>query len=111
MKKNLVKKHQDLAIYKIAFNAAMEIFELSKKFPLEEKFSLTDQMRRSSRSLCANRLWRFANAKRCRIGVANRLKHGKKEDIKQHSLLNLVTAKPKQQKLRHGLNLLLNADI
>ena len=34
MNENLVKKHQDLAIYKMAFAAAMEIFELSKKFPL-----------------------------------------------------------------------------
>ena len=55
MKENFVKKHQDLAIYKIAFDAAMEIFMLSKKFPYEERFSfLTDQVRRSSRSVCAN---------------------------------------------------------
>ena len=54
MKENFVKKHQDLAIYKIAFDAAMEIFVLSKKFPYEERFSLTDQVRRSSRSVCAN---------------------------------------------------------
>lgn len=37
-----------------AKSAAMEIFELSKKFPKEEKYSLTDQIRRSSRSVCAN---------------------------------------------------------
>ena len=54
MKENFVKKHQDLVIYKIAFDAAMEIFVLSKKFPYEERFSLTDQVRRSSRSVCAN---------------------------------------------------------
>ena len=48
------KSHEDLAIYKLAFDAAMTIFELSKKFPAEEKYSLTDQMRRSSRSVCAN---------------------------------------------------------
>ena len=54
MGENLVRKHQDLAIYKMSFAAAMEIFELSKKFPYEERFSLTDQMRRSSRSVCAN---------------------------------------------------------
>jgi four helix bundle protein len=51
---SLVKKHQDLVIYKIAFDAAMRIFELSKQFPYEERFSLTDQVRRSSRSVCAN---------------------------------------------------------
>ncbi len=38
----------------MAFDAAMNIFELSKKFPQEEKYSLTDQIRRSSRSVCAN---------------------------------------------------------
>ena len=54
MGKNFVKKHQDLAIYKLAFDTAMQIFELSKKFPYEERFSLTDQIRRASRSVCAN---------------------------------------------------------
>ncbi len=45
---------RDLEVYKIAFEAAMEIFEISKKFPKEEKYSLTDQVRRSSRSVCTN---------------------------------------------------------
>jgi four helix bundle protein len=54
MSENFVQKHQDLAVYKIAFDSAMQIFELSKKFPYEERFSLTDQIRRSSRSVCAN---------------------------------------------------------
>jgi four helix bundle protein len=49
-----VIRHQDLSLYKKAFEAAMEIFELSKKFPKEETYSLTDQIRRSSRSVCAN---------------------------------------------------------
>lgn len=54
MVKELVRKHQDLEIYKMAFDTAMQIFELSKKFPVEERYSLTDQIRRSSRSVCAN---------------------------------------------------------
>jgi four helix bundle protein len=54
MTRELIKKHQDLEIYKKSFNAAMQIFELSKSFPFEERFSLTDQIRRSSRSVCAN---------------------------------------------------------
>ena len=45
---------RDLEVYKVAFETAMEIFEISKKFPKEEKYSLTDQMRRSSRSVCTN---------------------------------------------------------
>lgn len=49
-----IQSHQDLQVYQVALNAAMQIFELSKKFPVEERFSLTDQIRRSSRSVCAN---------------------------------------------------------
>ena len=51
---NLVTKHQDLDVYRKAFESAMHIFELSKAFPKEETYSLTDQVRRSSRSVCAN---------------------------------------------------------
>ena len=43
-----------LIVYKKAFQLAMEIYSISKNFPKEEKFSLTDQIRRSSRSVCAN---------------------------------------------------------
>lgn len=54
MNKTPIKSHKDLRVYQMAFDAAMQIFELSKKFPPEEKYSLTDQIRRSSRSVCAN---------------------------------------------------------
>jgi four helix bundle protein len=47
-------KHEDLEVYQLAFNAAMIIFEASINFPKEERYSLTDQIRRSSRSVCAN---------------------------------------------------------
>ena len=50
----LIKSHRELEVYKMAFDASMEIFNLTKNFPREEKFSLTDQIRRSSRSVCAN---------------------------------------------------------
>ena len=49
-----IKSHLDLDVYKLAFESAMHIFELSKQFPKEETYSLTDQIRRSSRSMCAN---------------------------------------------------------
>ena len=52
--KKIVAKHQDLEVYRKAFEAAMRIFELSKSFPKEETYSLTDQICRSSRSVCAN---------------------------------------------------------
>lgn len=44
---------RDLTVYKKAFELAMLIYRQTKKFPAEEKFSLTDQIRRSSRSVCA----------------------------------------------------------
>ena len=46
--------YKDLEAFKKAYALAMEIFEISKSFPKEEKYSLTDQVRRSSRSVCAN---------------------------------------------------------
>ncbi len=49
-----IKTHEDLEVYQMAFDAAINIFELSKQFPKEERYSLTDQIRRSSRSVCAN---------------------------------------------------------
>jgi four helix bundle protein len=52
--KGVVRVHQDLEVYRRAFDVAMEIFELSKGFPKHEVYSLTDQIRRSSRSVCAN---------------------------------------------------------
>ena len=51
---NKIQSHRDLQVYRKAFAAAMELFDLSKSFPKEETYSLTDQIRRSSRSVCAN---------------------------------------------------------
>ena len=49
-----IKHFRELDVYQNALMAAMEIFEISKRFPNEERFSLTDQIRRSSRSVCSN---------------------------------------------------------
>lgn len=49
-----IKKVRDLSVYVEAFRLAMEIFQRSKEFPKEEKYSLTDQIRRSSRSVSIN---------------------------------------------------------
>ena len=46
--------YADLQAYQLAFDAAMRIYRLSRVFPMEEKYSLIDQIRRSSRSVCAN---------------------------------------------------------
>ena len=50
----LARHFKDLRVYQEAFKAAMKIFELSRKWPIEERYSLTDQVRRSSRAVCGN---------------------------------------------------------
>ena len=49
-----ISSARDLKVYKTSFAAAMEIFQITKNFPAEERYSLTDQIRRSSRSVCSN---------------------------------------------------------
>jgi four helix bundle protein len=49
-----INSAKDLNVYRRAYELAMEIFELTKRFPVEERFVLTSQMRRSSRSVCLN---------------------------------------------------------
>jgi four helix bundle protein len=49
-----IKSAKDLIVYQNAYALAMEVFDVSKGFPSEEKYSLTDQIRRSSRSVCTN---------------------------------------------------------
>jgi four helix bundle protein len=53
-KKATIRSYRELDVYQMAMNGAMRIFELTKGFPAEERFSLVDQIRRSSRSVCAN---------------------------------------------------------
>ena len=50
----MITGHEELDAYKLAFRAAMEIFRAAKSFLRDEVYSLTDQVRRSSRSVCAN---------------------------------------------------------
>jgi four helix bundle protein len=50
----MLQGHRDLKVYQLAYKLAMDIFHLSKHFPREELYSLTDQIRRSSRSVAAN---------------------------------------------------------
>ena len=49
-----LRRHTELEVYQRAFKAAMRVFELTSGFPKEERYALTDQLRRSSRSVCAN---------------------------------------------------------
>lgn len=50
----IIKSHRELKVYTLAFDNAMRIYIVSKTFPKEETYSLTDQIRRSSRSVCSN---------------------------------------------------------
>ncbi len=54
-----IRSHKELEVYKLSFISAMKIFEISKRFPKEETYSLTDQIRRSSRSTCSNQAEAF----------------------------------------------------
>lgn len=49
-----IRNYRELRVYQNSFESAMKIFELTKNFPIEERYSLVDQIRRSSRSVCAN---------------------------------------------------------
>ena len=68
-----ILSYRELRVYRSAVDLAMEIFELTKTFPPEEKYSLTDQMRRSSRSVCANvaEAWRKRRYKAAFIAKIN----------------------------------------
>jgi four helix bundle protein len=51
---SLVRHYRELDVYQNAMNLAIKVFELTKQFPSDERFNLTDQIRRSSRSVCTN---------------------------------------------------------
>ena len=73
-----ITRHTELHVYKRAFDLAMELFKISKSFPVEERYSLTDQMRRSSRSVCANlaEAWR---KRRCEAAFVAKLSDSEAE--------------------------------
>ncbi len=73
-----ISTYRDLDVYKMAMAGAMRIFELTKKFPREERYSLTDQIRRSSRSVCANicEAWR---KRRYKLSFVNKLNDAETE--------------------------------
>ena len=50
----IIKSAKDLTVYQKAYERAMQIFDVSKRFPAEERYALTGQIRRSSRSVCMN---------------------------------------------------------
>ena len=82
---------RQLEVYKAAFSAAMEIFKTSKGFPSEERFSLTDQIRRSSRSVCSNlgEAWR---KRRYRAVFVNKLTDAQQEASETQTWLDFCIA-------------------
>ncbi len=82
----IVKSFRDLEVYKLSRNLSKEIFELSKKFPKEEMYSLTDQIRRSSRSVGAQIAEAWA-----------------KRRYEKHFLSKLTDADAEQQETQHWI--------
>jgi four helix bundle protein len=82
---------RDLDVYRAAFAAAMEIFEVSKRFPVDEKYSLTDQARRASRSVCTNlaEAWR---KRRYKAVFVNKLTDAQQEAAETQTWLEFALA-------------------
>jgi len=100
-----IQSHEELDVYKMAFEAAMGIFEMSKKFPREETYSLTDQIRRSSRSVCSNvaEAWR---KRRYEAAFVSKLSDAEAEAAETQTWLGFAThcrylSDEQSQKLRH----------
>lgn len=81
-----IQTHKDLRVYQLSYELAMEIFEISRSFPKEERYALTSQIRNSSRSVAANLAEAF-----------------RKRRYKKHLLQSFQIRKEKVQKLKHGL--------
>ena len=87
----VIRSVRDLVVYKKAFESAMKIFEISKGFPKEEKYSLTDQIRRSSRSVCTNlaEAWR---KRRYKAVFVNKLSDSGQEAAETQTWLEFALA-------------------
>ena len=86
-----IKSVRDLEVYKLAFAAAMEIFQLTKNFPPEERYSLSDQIRRASSSVCSNlgEAWR---KRRYRAVFINKLTDSQQEASETQTWLDFCLA-------------------
>ncbi len=86
-----IGSHEELEVYQLAFKAAMRVFELSKTFPREETYSLTDQIRKSSRSVCSNiaEAWR---KRRYEAAFVSKLNDAEAEAAETQTWLSFATA-------------------
>ena len=114
-----IKSVRDLEVYKLAFETAMEIFQITKGFPQEEKYSLVDQIRRSSRSICSNlaEAWR---KRRYKAVFKNKLTDAMQEASETQTWLDFCFAcnyidqnkfKELDQKYEHILAMLNNMEL
>ena len=83
------QSYRDLTVYKQAIEGAMAVFELTRTFPAEERYSMVDQVRRSSRSVCANlaEAWR---KRRYRQAFIAKLSHAESEAAETQVWLELA---------------------
>ena len=90
-RKKDLRHFRDLEVYQMAFNSAMIIFEITKKYPITEKYSLVDQIRRSSRSVCTNlsEAWR---KRRYRAVFVNKLTDSMQEASETQTWLEFSKA-------------------
>ena len=86
-----IKSVRDLIVYRKAFETAMEIFRISKSFPREELYSLTDQIRRSSRSVCSN-IAEALRKRRYRAVFVNKLSDSAQEAAETQTWLEFALA-------------------
>jgi four helix bundle protein len=91
MVRHNVRTHFDLDVYQRAFSAAMQVYELSEQFPIVERYSLTDQIRRASRSVCANlaEAWR---KRRYEAAFAGKLSDAEAEAAETQTWLQFAAA-------------------
>jgi four helix bundle protein len=84
-----IQNHHDLEVYKMAFDAAMQIFSISKGFPAEETYALTGQIRRSSRAVCSNiaEAWR---KRRYEAAFTNQLNYAEAEAAETQTWLDFA---------------------
>ena len=112
----MIRSHEELEVYRLAFEGAMRIFEVSKGFPREETYALTDQMRRSSRSVCANlaEAWR---KRRYQAAFVSKLNDAESEAAETQTWIRLAvecrylpeqTGHDLHQAYDHGIGKLVN---
>jgi len=112
----MVKTHRDLEVSQLAFETSMEVFRLSKQFPQQETYSLTAQIRRSSRSVSSNisEGWR---KRRYEAAFVSKLNDAEAEAAETQTWLEYAEAcqyaapdevKPLYEKYDHVIGMLVN---